>query len=97
MFTQRRTPPYTVEIGTLPKAPLIFPLAVILVFSGAVNILTLSSSLYMLQVFDRVLAGRSWSTLVYLTLITLAALAALGILDSIRAQLLNRLAEWGER
>jgi PrtD family type I secretion system ABC transporter len=77
--------------------PLFFPTSVIIIFSGAVNLLTLSTSVYMLQVFDRVLAGRSWSTLVYLTLITLAALAALGALDTLRAQLLSRLADWGER
>ena len=36
-------------------------------FSFFVNLLTLTSSIYMLQVYDRVLASRSQSTLLYLT------------------------------
>ena len=47
-------------------------------FSFVINLLVLSTSVYMLQVYDRVLTGRSVETLVYLTLITAAALAAMG-------------------
>jgi hypothetical protein len=43
------------------------------VFSGVINILMLTSSIYMLQVYDRVLASRSVSTLIGLSLIALAA------------------------
>ena len=38
-------------------------------FSMAVNLLVLTVSVYMLQVYDRVLPGRSVETLIYLTLI----------------------------
>ena len=35
----------------------------------AINLLVLTVSVYMLQVYDRVLPGRSVETLIYLTLI----------------------------
>ena len=41
-------------------------------FSVVVNILMFASPLYMMQVYDRVLAGRSIPTLVGLTIILLA-------------------------
>ena len=43
------------------------------VFSAIVNLLALTGSLYMLQIYDRVLSSKSISTLVGLSLITLAA------------------------
>ena len=61
-------------------------------FSAFVNVLTLAAPLYMLQVYDRVLTSRSIETLVLLALITLAAQAAGTGLDSIRSQLLARVA-----
>ena len=57
-------------------------------FSLAINLLLLVSPLYMLQVFDRVLTSRSQETLLVLTLATVAALAAMAILDLLRARLL---------
>jgi len=47
-------------------------LAGVAVFSGVVNLLTLSGSLYMLQVYDRVIPSRSVATLVGLSLIGLS-------------------------
>lgn len=66
-------------------------------FSAVINVLMLASPLYMMQVFDRVVASRSWETLVYLTAITLAALAVMSAVDTFRARLMTRLAEWLER
>ena len=43
------------------------------VFSGVVNVLQLTVSLYMMQVFDRVLSTRNLNTLLYLTLIAIVA------------------------
>jgi PrtD family type I secretion system ABC transporter len=57
-------------------------------FSLAINLLLLVSPLYMLQVFDRVLASRSEETLVVLTLAALVALSAMAALDLVRARLL---------
>jgi ATP-binding cassette, subfamily C, type I secretion system permease/ATPase len=60
------------------------------VFSAWVNLLSLTGSLYMLQVYDRVMASRSVSTLVFLSLIALAAYLLLGVLDALRRRMLAR-------
>lgn len=57
-------------------------------FSLCINLLMLVPSLYMLQVFDRVIASRSNETLVMLTLATTVALAMMALLDALRARLL---------
>jgi PrtD family type I secretion system ABC transporter len=66
-------------------------------FSLAINLLMLVPSLYMLQLFDRVLQTQSYDTLVYLTLIAVAALAVLGLLDMIRARMMVRVSTWIDR
>lgn len=66
-------------------------------FSFIINLLVLSTSVYMLQVYDRVLTGRSVETLVYLTLIATAALASMGALEFFRSRLLVRLGIWTDR
>jgi ATP-binding cassette subfamily C exporter for protease/lipase/ATP-binding cassette subfamily C protein EexD len=58
------------------------------VFSFAINVLLLVPALYMLQVFDRVLASRSEETLAMLSVGALVALAMMALLDVLRAQLL---------
>jgi ATP-binding cassette, subfamily C, bacterial PrsD len=60
-------------------------------FSAVINALMLTGSLYMLQVYDRVLASRSVSTLVGLSLIVLAAYLLQGGLDALRAKMLARI------
>jgi len=67
---------------------------VIMGFSLAINILQLASPLYMMQVFDRVLASRSGDTLIMLTLITVLAVAVLALIDAIRSQMLVRVGNW---
>ncbi len=62
----------------------------IAVFSACVNLLGLTGSLYMLQVSDRVLASRSISTLVFLSMLALAAYLLLGVLDALRSRMLAR-------
>jgi ATP-binding cassette subfamily C protein PrsD len=64
----------------------------IAVFSGAINLLTLSGSLYMLQVYDRVIPGRSLATLLGLSLIVLLAYLLQGYFDALRARMLSRVA-----
>lgn len=61
-------------------------------FSGAMNVLMLTGSVYMLQVYDRVLPSRSVPTLVSLTIIVMAVYGILGLLDSIRGRMLVRIA-----
>ena len=49
--------------------------AMLVLFSCGINLLILASPLYMWQIYDRVLASGRVETLVFLTLITAAALA----------------------
>jgi PrtD family type I secretion system ABC transporter len=65
-------------------------------FSLCVNVLMLTSSLYMMQVYDRVLASGSTETLVLLSVIALGALGVMAALDAIRARVLGRLGTWFE-
>ncbi len=60
-------------------------------FSVFINVLTLTSSIYKMQVYDRVLASRSGPTLLYLTLFAGACLATLAALEVVRSRLLVRL------
>jgi PrtD family type I secretion system ABC transporter len=66
-------------------------------FSLIINLLMLTTSIYMLQVFDRVLASHSLETLTYLTLIAASALALLSVLDVTRARILTHTSIWFER
>ncbi|BCM17862.1 type I secretion system permease/ATPase [Mesorhizobium sp. J8] len=61
-------------------------------FSAVTNLLALTGSLYMLQVYDRVLPSQSVPTLVGLTIGMLGLYAAYGLLDFIRLRLLVRIA-----
>ena len=62
----------------------------IAVFSGMSNILMLTGSFFMLEVYDRVLPSRSVPTLVGLCILALVLFTALGVLDFIRTRLLVR-------
>lgn len=61
------------------------------VFSAIVNIMTLSGSLYMLQVYDRVLGSRSVATLVALTFLLVVVYAFQGLFDTLRLHILGRM------
>lgn len=71
-------------------------LIAVALFSGVVNLLQLTVSLYMMQVFDRVLSTRSIDTLYYLTAIAMFALLVMAVLDGLRGQIMQRLATWIE-
>ena len=60
-------------------------------FSGIINVLMLSGSLFMLQVYDRVLPSRSVPTLVALILLVAVLYAFQGVLDVLRARVLTRI------
>jgi ATP-binding cassette subfamily C protein PrsD len=66
-------------------------LAGVAVFSGVINLLTLSGSIYMLQVYDRVIPSRNVATLVGLSLIILVAYLLQGYLDALRTRMLSRI------
>ena len=61
------------------------------IFSAAINVLMLTGSLFMLQVYDRVLPSHSVPTLVTLFAVVVLLYAALGLLDMIRARMLVRI------
>jgi PrtD family type I secretion system ABC transporter len=59
-------------------------------FSAVVNLLMLAGPIYMLQIYDRVLASRNVPTLVALTIFLVGAYAFQGILDLIRSRIVVR-------
>ncbi len=59
-------------------------------FSFVINMLLLVPAIYMLQIFDRVLASRNTSTLLMLTLLILGLYALMGGLEWVRSRLLVR-------
>src|SRR5712691_11026196 len=66
-------------------------LAGVAVFSGVINLLTLSGSLYMLQVYDRVIPSRNVATLLGLSLIILVAYLLQGYFEALRTRMLSRI------
>ena len=60
------------------------------VFSVFANLLMLTGPIYMLQVYDRVMASRSEATLVALTAIMAFMFLIMGVLDYARGRVLAR-------
>ncbi|ATE62229.1 type I secretion system permease/ATPase [Thauera sinica] len=65
--------------------------AVCMAFSVLVNLLMLTPTIYMLQIYDRVMVSRSSLTLVAVTLVMLFCFAAMAFAEWARARLLVRL------
>src|SRR3989338_3081298 len=65
-----------------------------LLFSFFISIFTLASSIYSMQVLDRVLSSNSFETLIYLIIIVLAFLAFLGILTQVRSTIFLNISNW---
>jgi ABC-type protease/lipase transport system fused ATPase/permease subunit len=66
-------------------------LAGVAVFSGVVNLLTLAGSIYMLQVYDRVIPSRNVATLLGLSAIVVIAYLLQGYFDALRGRMLARI------
>ena len=62
------------------------------IFSVFVNLLMLTMPIYLFQISDRVLTSRSMDTLVMLSLLALGFILVLSLLDTLRRQVLGRLA-----
>ncbi len=60
-------------------------------FSGVINLLALTGSMYMLQVYDRVIPSRSIPTLIGLTVLMLGLFLANGVLDMVRTRIMSRI------
>src|SRR5262245_39301023 len=65
-------------------------LVAVAIFSGVVNILGMTGSLYMLQVYDRAMPSHSVPTLVGVTIIMVWLYSMYGLLDFVRLRLLVR-------
>ena len=88
--------------STSPRAPGKHPIAALLmqyspilisvaVFSGIINILALSGSFYMLQVYDRVLPSQSVPTLIGLSVLMLGLYVVSGTLEYLRSRIMSRI------
>jgi len=87
-------------VRTLPQrdaAAAVFPLrqsiAGIALISGVVNVLALTSPVFMLQVYDRVLASGSVPTLIGLAVLAGGLYLFQAVLDIVRARVLLRIGE----
>ena len=60
-------------------------------FSGFLNLLMLAPSLYMLQVYDRVLGSRNETTLLVLTVLVVGAFLFMSALEMVRGRVLVRM------
>ncbi|MBI3901519.1 MAG: type I secretion system permease/ATPase [Nitrosomonadales bacterium] len=61
------------------------------VFSFFINLLLLVPTIYMLQVYDRVLSSRNETTLLMLTIVVLGLYLLMGIIESVRSAVLIRI------
>jgi ATP-binding cassette, subfamily C, bacterial PrsD len=66
-------------------------LGAVAIFSGVINLLMLSGSLYMLQVYDRVLPSRNVATLVGLSAMVLIAYLFQAYFEAARSRMLSRI------
>src|SRR5260370_30176854 len=66
-------------------------LGLVLAYSCSYNLLLLAPSIYMLQIYDRVLSSRSADTLLMLTLIVAFTVVIGGVLDALRRAAMGRI------
>ena len=66
------------------------PFIIVAVLSGVVNLLALTGSIYMMQVYDRVMSSHSVPTLVALSLVAAWFYLIQGILEVVRSRILIR-------
>jgi len=97
MATLPERPPEPASLGGLLLARCRWVWLAVFLFSQTINGLMLVSSVYMMQVMDRVLTSGSLATLAGLTVLAVGALAVLAVLDVLRARVLVRVSAWIER
>ena len=71
-------------------------LGIVFAYSCSYNLLLFAPSIYLLQIYDRVLSSRSGHTLLMLTLIVALTVVVGGVLDALRRAVLGRLGAWLE-
>ena len=94
-------PPLRLQTMLRPQTPLEMglracagSLALVFVYGCSYNLLLLAPSIYLLQIYDRVLSSRSADTLLMLTLIVAFAVVIGGVLDALRRAALGRIGGW---
>jgi ATP-binding cassette subfamily C protein len=97
------TPPLQLQTMTPLRTPLKSALracagsfGLVFAYSCSYNLLLLAPSIYLLQIYDRVLSSRSGDTLLMLTLIVAFTVVVGGVLDALRRAALGRMGEWLE-
>ena len=97
------TPPLRPQMMSPPQTPLeaawracAGSLGLIFAYSCSYNLLLLAPSIYLLQIYDRVLSSRSGDTLLMLTIIVAFTVVVGGVLDALRRAALGRIGEWLE-
>ncbi|WP_454856074.1 type I secretion system permease/ATPase [Rhizobium binxianense] len=68
--------------------------SLVFLYSCGYNLFLLAPSIYLLQIYDRVLSSRSADTLVMLTLIIAVAVIVGSVLDIVRRAALSRIGSW---
>lgn len=66
-------------------------------FSLAINLLMLTVPIYMMQMYDRVIASGNVDTLVLLSLIAVAGLLCMSLVEMMRSRIMVRLGAWVDR
>ena len=96
-------PPIRLHLVPTPQTPLdaalwacAGPLGLVFAYSCSYNLLLFAPSIFLLQIYDRVLSSRSSDTLLMLTLIVALTVVVGGVLDALRRAILGRLAAWFE-
>jgi PrtD family type I secretion system ABC transporter len=96
-------PPLHLETMLQPPTPLqaalracAGSLGLVFAYSCSYNLLLLAPSIYLLQIYDRVLSSRSADTLLMLTLMVAFTVVIGGVLDALRRAALGRIGEWLE-
>ncbi len=68
--------------------------AQLVIFSMITNLAALAMSLYMMQLFDRVLSSRSKDTLMFLVMAIMFVIILAGILEGVRQKIATRVGTW---
>lgn len=96
MQQARNTPPIPSPGGAVLRT-LIPVFAALAVFSAVINVLMLTGSLFMLEVYDRVLPGRSLPTLVGLCILAAGLFTFQAVLEVVRSRLFARIGSHYDR
>src|SRR5712671_3022040 len=96
-------PPLRLQMMSPPQTPLeaalrtcAASLGLVFAYSCSYNLLLLAPSIYLLQIYDRVLSSRSGDTLLMLTLIVAFTVVVGGVLDALRRAAMGRIGAWLE-